>query len=107
MFIIFLFVVLFFISHAGYLKMLDQQILMHFFQEDSELFYCAWDRYKELLFRFSNHGFPRECQLLNFLDGLQVATRTWVEGRNSTSYFYDLNADEVLWSLEEKADFDY
>ena len=56
---------------------------------------------------FSNHGFARDGQILNFLDGLTAAIRTWVERRNGTNFFYDQSADEAYCLLEDLAEYNY
>ena len=85
----------------------DQEAVLNFVQGTDEPFYVAWERYKELLWFFSNHGFARDGQILNFLDGLTAAIRTWVERGNGTASFYDQSADEAYRLLEDLAEYDY
>ena len=87
--------------------MADRQVLLRFAQRDSEPFFSAWERFKELLIQCPHHGFPREVQLRIFLDGLDAATRTWVERGNGTTSFHQLSADEAYWLLEDMADVNY
>ena len=77
------------------LRTRDQEAVLNFVQGTDELFYVAWERYKELFWFFPNHGFSRDGQILNFLDGLTAAIRTWVERGNGTASFYDQSADEA------------
>ena len=85
----------------------DQQVILQFVQGINEPFYIAWERYQVILRNFPNHGFSREGQVLNFLDGLTAATRTWVEGGTGTTSLYDLTADEANFQLAEIAGYDY
>lgn len=86
--------------------MTDRQVLLRFAQRDSKPFYSALDRYKKFLIGLPEHGLLKECQLQNFLDGLNAATQTWVERGNGTASLYQLSADEVYWFLEDMADYD-
>ena len=47
------------------LKMWDRQEILQFVQRNHELYYIAWERYKDLLRDFPYHGFNREGQLMN------------------------------------------
>ena len=85
----------------------DQQVILQFVQGVDEPYYIAWERYQVILRNFPNHGFAREGQVLNFLDGLTTATRTWVEGETGTASLYDLTADEDSFQLAEIAGYDY
>ncbi|EXB65627.1 hypothetical protein L484_025894 [Morus notabilis] len=87
--------------------MVDRQVLLRFAQQDSEPFFSAWERYKEQLIQFPDHGFLREVQLQIFLDGLDAATRMWVERGNGTTSFHQLSADEAYWWLEDMTDVNY
>ena len=86
--------------------MWDRQEILQFVQRNHEPYYHVWERYKDLLRDFPYHGFNREGQLMNFLDGLTTATREWVEGGTITS-FYNFTADEAYQYLEDLAGYDY
>ena len=86
--------------------MWDRQEILQFVQRNHEPYYHVWERYKDLLRDFPYHGFNREGQLMNFLDGLTAATREWVEGGTITS-FYNFTADEAYRYLEDLAGYDY
>ena len=68
--------------------MWDRQEILQFVQRNHEPYYHVWERYKDLLWDFPY----QEGQLMNFLDGLTVATREWIEGGTITS-FYNFTAD--------------
>ena len=85
----------------------DQQVILQFVQGVDEPYYIAWERYQVIFRNFPSHGFAREGQVLNFLDGLTTATRTWVEGGTCTISFYDLTSDEACFQLAEIAGYDY
>ena len=89
------------------LRRRDQQAVLNFVQGIDEPFYIAWERYKELLRTVSKHGFVREGQIPNFLNGLTTATITWVEGENDITSFYDQYVDEAYWLLNDLAGYEY
>ena len=82
-------------------------MIFQFVQGINEPYCIAWERYQDLLRNFPNHGFARGDQVLNFLDGLTSATRTWVEGGTGTTSFYDLTPDEACFQLAELTGYDY
>ena len=87
------------------LKIWDRQEILQFVQRNHEPYYLAWERYKDLLRDFPCHGFNREGQLMNFLDGLTSATREWVGGGTMIP-FYNFTADEAYRYLEDLAGYD-
>ena len=86
--------------------MWDRQEILQFVQKNHEPYYHVWERYKDLLWDFPYHGFNRQGQLMNFLDGLIAATREWVEGETISS-FYNFTADEAYRYLKDLAGYDY
>ena len=68
--------------------------------------YIAWWRYKDLLIRFLNHDFSKECKIQIFLDDLCAITRHWVERGDGTTSFYQRSVDEAYLMLEDIAEFD-
>ena len=85
----------------------DQQVILQFVQGIDELHYITWERYQVILRNFSHHGFSWEGQVLNFLNGLTTAKRTWVEEGTSTTSLYDLSPDEATFQLAKIAGYDY
>ena len=86
--------------------MLDWKTILQFVQGNDELYYCSWERDKNLLWNFPYHGFNWEGQLMNFLDRVTAETREWVEGGTIT-FFYNFPADKAYQYLEDIAGYDY
>ena len=50
-----------------------------FVQSEGESFYKAWERYKELLAKYSRHGIPLWMQIQIFYNGLLMSTQIMVD----------------------------
>ena len=89
-------------------KMLHQDYIVGFSQQHNEPFYSAWGRFNELGER-CYHNFSREYLTLFFDNGLDDATRCWV------NYGVEVTGepllrrchDDIMELLNDMADFDY
>ncbi|XP_073020863.1 uncharacterized protein [Primulina eburnea] len=66
--------------------------ISNFRQTDFEQLYEAWERYKELLQRCSNHGFEDWVQIELFYNGLNGQTRTTVDAAAGGTIFAKYSA---------------
>ena len=53
--------------------------IMQFQQGEQETLYDAWDRFKELLRRWPQHGYDLSAQVQIFYNGLNYSTRALVD----------------------------
>ncbi|XP_060962132.1 uncharacterized protein LOC115713139 [Cannabis sativa] len=74
----------------------------NFTQQDSESLYEAWERFKDLLRKFPNHGIEKWLQVHNFYNGLMNETRTLIDAAAGGA-FMRKSANEAFELLEEMA----
>ena len=72
-----------------------------------ELYHSAWERYQDLIYHTPYHSFTPRGLFSNFLDGLNFATRSWVEGGTGTTSLHDFTVNEAWLYLEEMAVNEY
>ena len=85
--------------------------LYSFTQYDDEPRHEAWERYKELLRKFPDHGIPKQMQIHSFYKGLTSIARTLLDTsargaimkKNEDETYElleDMDANKYLWSSE-------
>ncbi|KAL4360519.1 hypothetical protein GQ457_04G019400 [Hibiscus cannabinus] len=77
-----------------------------FRQADDELMFECWDRYKELLRNFRNHGFHDWTQVMMFYNGVNAPTRTMLDA-SANGTLLDKSPEEAFDILNRIADNDY
>ena len=82
-------------------------LIYQFVQGTYEPYHSAWERYQDLIYHNPYHGFTPRGLLSNFLDGLNFATRSWVEGGTGTTSLLDFTVNEAWLYLEEMAVNEY
>ncbi|EXB96187.1 hypothetical protein L484_017035 [Morus notabilis] len=86
-----------------YLEMVDRQVLLRFAQRDSELFYSAWDRYKELLIRLPEHGLSKDEDMAdydNWCWNHSPNNQGWEENSNFLEPWDDTQPQQAESSLD-------
>ena len=83
------------------------KVICNFVQHDSELYFEAWWRFKDLLCKFPHHGLRKDFQLRIFINGLRDPTREWVERAHGINPFYHRSINKIYWVLEDMAEYDH
>ena len=83
------------------------KVICNFVQHDSELYFEAWWRFKDLLCKFPHHGLRKDFQLRIFINGLRDPTREWVERSHGINPFYHRSINKIYWVLEDMAEYDH
>ena len=76
--------------------------ISQFRQGESESLYDAWDRFKDLLRRYPQHGFELWFKAQTFYNGLNYATRSMVDAAAGGSVM-NKTAEEATELYEEMA----
>lgn len=87
--------------------MFHRRVVLRFIQLDSEPFYNAWWRFKNLLDKFPLHGFSMEEKLNIFLNGLSDDIRNWVGQEDGNTSFYQRSVEEAYLMFDDLAKFYY
>ncbi|XP_024025485.1 uncharacterized protein LOC112092766 [Morus notabilis] len=89
--------------------MFHQQVIASFAQQHLEPFYVAWGRFNDMVERYSNHNLSNQFLTFCFYNGLDEATRSWVDYRALTTGGHLLNRSHksAMYLLNDMVDFDY
>ncbi len=89
--------------------MFHQQVFTSFIQQHNEPFHDAWRRFNELVEQFANHNLLNYELSLNFYNGLNEATRNWVDYGAWATGDHVLQRDhkDAIHLLNDMVDFDY
>ena len=76
-----------------------------FCQKDHEMFYEAWERFKDILLKCPHHGFETWRLVQHFYNGLNQANRSMIESMNSGRFLnlHETDAYEFLEDLSENS----
>ena len=89
--------------------MLHQQVFTSFAQQHLEPFYAAWWRFNKIVEKIPCHSFSNRSLTLFFYNGLNAATRSWVDNGALAKggHLLTMNHEGAMFLLNDMADFDY
>ncbi len=89
--------------------MFHVQVFTSFAQLYLEPFYATWGRFNDMVERFSNHNLLNQSLILYFYNGLDEATRNWIDyGAWATGdHVLQRGHDDVIHLLNDMANFEY
>ncbi len=85
------------------------QVFTSFAQLHMEPFYATWGRFNNMVKRFSIHNLSNHSLIICFYDGLDEATRNWIDYGAWAIGDHVLQRDheDFIHLLNDMVDFDY